>query len=166
MAFVYPGLGNQFAGMGRGLSVSLAGGLRAQDAENGFLRDQLDPRVWWADDAPHSFDGHRVPILGSVSLGSFVTDVLRGLGLAPDAAIGYSLGETAALVALRAWSRRDEMLRRLQVVAAVSHRAGRAVRCRPARLGHSGRASRWTGSPASFPVRWKPCARRSEARPG
>ena len=40
--------------------------------------------------------------------------MLRGLGIKPDAAIGYSLGETAALVALRAWSRRDEMLHRLQ----------------------------------------------------
>ncbi len=74
--------------------------LRAQDAENEFLRDQLDPRVWWADDAPLAFDGHCVPILGSVSLGCFVTDVLRSLGLTPDAAIGYSLGETTALVAL------------------------------------------------------------------
>ena len=54
---------------------------------------------------PLAFDGHRVPILGSVSLGCFVTDVLRGLGLVPDAAIGYSLGETTALVALRGLER-------------------------------------------------------------
>ena len=86
----------------------------AQDAENQFLRDQLDPRVWWASDAPHSFDGHREPILGSVSVACLVTDLLRGLGLAPDAAIGYSLGETAALVALCAWSGRDEMMHRLR----------------------------------------------------
>ena len=114
MAFVYPGLGNQFPGMGRGLSVLWPEVLRAQDADNAFLRDQLDPRVWWADDAPIAFASHRVPILGSVSLGCFVTDVLRGLGLVPEAAIGYSLGETTALVALRAWSGRDEMLDRLK----------------------------------------------------
>ena len=34
--------------------------------------------------------------------------------MVPDAAIGYSLGESAALVALRAWTDRDEMLRRLR----------------------------------------------------
>jgi acyl transferase domain-containing protein/3-hydroxymyristoyl/3-hydroxydecanoyl-(acyl carrier protein) dehydratase len=114
MAFVYPGLGNQFLGMGRGLSVLWPEVLRAQDAASEFLRDQLDPRVWWADDAPLTFDGHCVPILGSVALGCLVTDVLRGLGLAPDAAIGYSLGESTALIALRAWTGRDEMLHRLK----------------------------------------------------
>ena len=114
LAFVYPGLGNQFAGMGRSLSLVWPELLRTLDAENEFLRDQLDPRVWWADDAPHVFENHLLPILGSVSLGCFVTDVLRALGLTPHAAIGYSLGETTALLALRAWSRRDEMLHRLR----------------------------------------------------
>ena len=114
LAFVYPGLGNQFPGMGRGLSVFWSDVLRTQDAENAYLRDQLDPRVWWAEEAPQPFAGHCVPILGTVSLGCFVTDILRVLGLAPDAAIGYSLGETSALVALEAWSRHDEMLHRLR----------------------------------------------------
>ena len=64
--------------------------------------------------AATAFADHRVPILGSVSVGALVTDVLRRSGRAPDAAIGYSLGESAALVALRAWTDRDEMLRRLR----------------------------------------------------
>src|SRR6185295_12505931 len=34
-------------------------------------------------------------------------------GVKPDAAIGYSLGESTALLALRAWRQRDEMLHRL-----------------------------------------------------
>ncbi len=114
MAFVYPGLGNQYPGMGRELGMLWPEVLRGQDAENQFLRDQLDPRVWWASKAPHAFNGHLEPILGSVSVACLVTDLLRGVGLAPDAAIGYSLGETAALVALRAWSARDEMLHRLR----------------------------------------------------
>ena len=114
IAFVYPGLGNQYPGMGRELAVMWPEVLRAQDAENEFLRDQLDPRVWWASNGPQSFHGHREPILGSVSVACLVTDLLKGLGLAPDAAIGYSLGETAALIALGAWRGRDEMLHRLQ----------------------------------------------------
>ncbi len=134
LAFVYPGLGNQFPGMGRGLSLLWPEALRALDAENKFLRDQLDPRVWWADDAPHAFEDHLVPILGSVSLGCFVTDVLRSLGLTPQAAIGYSLGETTALLALGGVepARRDAAS--AQVVAVVSDRAGRPVQCSPARL--------------------------------
>ena len=114
LAFVYPGLGNQFAGMGRVLSALWPDVLDAQDSENGYLQEQLDPRVWWNDELPRSFADHRDPILGSVSVGALVTDVLRGLGVVPDAAIGYSLGESAALVALRAWTDRDEMLRRLR----------------------------------------------------
>ena len=110
-----PGLGQPVPGDGPRLVGLLAGcAAHAQDAENEYLRDQLDPRVWWAEDAPQSFADHCVPILGTVSLGCFVTDILRVLGLAPDAAIGYSLGETTALVALRAWSGRDEMLHRLR----------------------------------------------------
>ncbi|RMF80869.1 MAG: acyltransferase domain-containing protein, partial [Planctomycetota bacterium] len=42
-----------------------------------------------------------------------MSDLLRGFGVAPDAAIGYSLGETTALFALRAWRDRDEMHERL-----------------------------------------------------
>jgi 3-hydroxymyristoyl/3-hydroxydecanoyl-(acyl carrier protein) dehydratase/malonyl CoA-acyl carrier protein transacylase len=144
LAFVYPGLGNQFPGMGRALSLMCPDILRTQDAENEFLRDQLDPRIWWADDPPHSFDGHREAILGSVSLGCFVSDMLRSLGVEPDAAIGYSLGETAALVALRAWRRRDEMFHRLK--ASRLFHSELAGRCDAAR--------RVWGVPASEPVDW------------
>ena len=80
IAFVYPGLGNQYSGMGRALSVAWADVLRGQDADNEFLRDQFDPRVWWADDAPAAPDGHRGPILGTVALGCFVTDCVARAG--------------------------------------------------------------------------------------
>jgi acyl transferase domain-containing protein/3-hydroxymyristoyl/3-hydroxydecanoyl-(acyl carrier protein) dehydratase len=114
LAFVYPGLGNQFAGMGRALAVIWPEVLDAQDAENSYLKEQLDPAIWWNDDLPRTFADHRDPIKGSVSVSALVTDVLRVLGAVPDAAIGYSLGESAALVALKAWTNRDLMLRRLQ----------------------------------------------------
>jgi acyl transferase domain-containing protein len=113
LALVYPGLGQFFPGMGRELSVLWPEVLRAQDAQNRFLRHQLDPAVWWDGTPPRSFADHRVPILGQVALGSLVTDVLTRLGVIPDAAIGYSLGESAALVASRAWTDRDELLARL-----------------------------------------------------
>jgi acyl transferase domain-containing protein/3-hydroxymyristoyl/3-hydroxydecanoyl-(acyl carrier protein) dehydratase len=114
LAFVYPGLGNQFAGMGRDLSAVWPAVLDRHDAETGYLRAQLDPGVWRRDQSLRAFSDHRAPILGSVSVSALVTDVLGRLGIVPSAAIGYSLGESAALVALRAWTDRDELLRRLE----------------------------------------------------
>ena len=144
LAFVYPGLGNQYLGMGRALSVFWPDVLRAQDAENEFLRDQFDPRIWWADDAPRSLEDHRDPILGTVALGCLVTDLLCGMGISPDAAIGYSLGETTALVALRAWRGRDELTHRLK--SSPLFHTELAGRCDAAR--------RAWGIPAHEPVDW------------
>jgi acyl transferase domain-containing protein/3-hydroxymyristoyl/3-hydroxydecanoyl-(acyl carrier protein) dehydratase len=114
VALVYPGLGSYFAGMGRELSALWPDVLRAQDSKNEYLRDQFEPETWWNGDLPGTFPDHRIPILGQVSVGSLVTDLLRGLGVVPDAAIGYSLGETAALLALGAWTDRDGMASRLR----------------------------------------------------
>src|SRR5262249_25529970 len=144
LAFVYPGLGCHFEGMGRELSALWPEILRAQDSQNRFLRDQLEPAVWWNGDLPSTFDDLRIPILGQVSAGSLVTDLLRTLGLVADAAIGYSLGETAALVALRAWTDRDEMLGRLR--ASPLFQTDLAGPRRAARLA-------W-GIPAEEPVDW------------
>ncbi|HMB06182.1 MAG TPA: beta-ketoacyl synthase N-terminal-like domain-containing protein, partial [Isosphaeraceae bacterium] len=114
VAFVFPGVGNQFVGMGRDLSAQWPEVLRAQDEENERLRSQLAPGSFWNADPPDVFPDHRAPILGQVALGTIVGDLLRGLGVRPDAMIGYSLGESAGLFALRAWTGRDEMLRRIQ----------------------------------------------------
>jgi acyl transferase domain-containing protein/3-hydroxymyristoyl/3-hydroxydecanoyl-(acyl carrier protein) dehydratase len=114
LALVYPGLGNHFAGMGRDLASLWPEILERQDAENQYLRDQFDPAFWWSGQVPKRFVDHRVPILGQVSVGSLVTDILLHVGLKPHAAIGYSMGESAALVALRAWTNRDELLARLR----------------------------------------------------
>ena len=54
IAFVYPGLGNAFAGMGRELSLLWPEILRAQDARNGYLRDQFAARTWWDGDTLRS----------------------------------------------------------------------------------------------------------------
>ena len=46
-------------------------------------------------------------------MSSLATEVLSILGVAPAAAIGYSMGESAALVALHAWTDRDALARDL-----------------------------------------------------
>ncbi len=113
VAFVYPGLGNFFAGMGRELGLLWPEVVRRQERESRRLHDQLPPEVWWGGGDLPRFADHRTPILGQVAVGSQVTDILRSLGIVPDTAIGYSMGESAALVALRAWSDRDELAGRL-----------------------------------------------------
>jgi acyl transferase domain-containing protein/3-hydroxymyristoyl/3-hydroxydecanoyl-(acyl carrier protein) dehydratase len=114
VALVFPGIGNQFAGMGRALSAGWPEILRAQDQENGLLRAQLAPGTHWNSDPPERLGDQRAPILGQVVLGTIVSDWLRSFGIVPAAMIGYSLGESAGLFALRAWTERDEMLRRLE----------------------------------------------------
>jgi acyl transferase domain-containing protein/3-hydroxymyristoyl/3-hydroxydecanoyl-(acyl carrier protein) dehydratase len=107
LAFVYPGLGNFFPGMGRELSALWPEILRAQDARCEFLADQFLPELWWGDRLPQRLEDHRGAVLGQVAAGSLATDLLLLLGVRPDAAIGYSMGESAALVSLGAWTDRD-----------------------------------------------------------
>ncbi len=114
LAFLYPGLGSHFPGMGRELSALWPEVLRAQDATSGFLREQLDPAIWWSRGPCPAPAGHLDAILGTVSVATVVTDLLAHFGVKPDAAIGYSLGESTALVALKAWSDRDLLLGRLR----------------------------------------------------
>lgn len=107
VAFVYPGSGNAFEGMGRDVALYWPEVLRRQDAENCKLRSQLAADVIWGDDYPGALTQR---LLAQVALGCVNTDLLRGLGIQPGAAFGYSLGESAALFALRAWTDRDRML--------------------------------------------------------
>ncbi len=112
LAFVFPGMGNHFAGMGRELSAHWPEILRAQDGAVALLASQMGPGTYWNADPPARFADHRTPIFGQVSFGTVVADLLRSVGVVPDAALGYSLGETTALFALHAWTDRDRMFRR------------------------------------------------------
>ncbi len=132
LAFVFPGMGNHFAGMGRELSARWPEVLRGQDAANLLLRSQMASGTYWNVDPPAESDDHRAAIFGQVSLGTFVADLLRSCGVAPDSAIGYSLGETTALFSLEAWTGRDEMFRRFD--ASPLFRSDLAGRCDAARV--------------------------------
>src|SRR5262249_39464368 len=108
VAFVYPGSGNEFTGMGRDIGLAWPEVLRRQDRENACLRSQYLPGHFWNESPrPPSLCAG---IFAQVALGTLVTDVLGSLGVQPAAAIGYSLGESSALFALRVWADRDGML--------------------------------------------------------
>ncbi|MEK7390389.1 MAG: beta-ketoacyl synthase N-terminal-like domain-containing protein [Elusimicrobiota bacterium] len=124
VAFVFPGSGNHYLGMTGPLTAQWPEIARRQDLENGHLRDQMTPaRVapWrltfepgWQNkaEAELNADFHAL-IFASVSHGTVTSDLLRSFGVEPSAVVGYSLGETAGLFATRAWTSRDEMLRRM-----------------------------------------------------
>lgn len=114
LAFVFPGAGNCFLEMGRELALRWPDVLRAQDRENEDLRSQMFVEQFW-NAAPENGLGsdHRAVICGQVALGTMVSDLALRFGLRPTAVVGYSLGEATGLFALRAWTDRDEMLRRV-----------------------------------------------------
>src|SRR5205807_7822776 len=130
LAFVFPGSGNHFAGMGRDLGVAWPEVFRRQDAENDCLFDQIRPDIVW-NQRVEGFADHRTLILGQVAVGTLVGDLLQQFAIRPRAVIGYSLGESAGLFALRAWCGRDEMLRRLN--ASTLFTSDLAGRCAAAR---------------------------------
>jgi len=124
IAFVFPGSGNQYLGMGRELWTQWPEIPRRLDAENGYLRGQMVPNrfvpwrmLWnegWQEETElEIIDDYKAMIFGSVAHGTAVSDLIRSLGVGPSHVIGYSLGETAGLFATRAWTARDEMLRRI-----------------------------------------------------
>jgi acyl transferase domain-containing protein/3-hydroxymyristoyl/3-hydroxydecanoyl-(acyl carrier protein) dehydratase len=114
LAFVFPGSGNHFPGMGRELGAVWPEILRQQEGENQRLQAQYLPELFWqaAEIPPGTLP--RDLIQGQVACCTLVADLVRSFGIEPQAAIGYSLGESAALFSLRAWRGRDEMLRRLR----------------------------------------------------
>lgn len=113
VAFVFPGSGNHFQGMGREAALFMNNVLNRLDSENGFLAGQFaDGRFWFGEGkSPYS---HEDLIFGQVWLGTLMSDIVTGFGVRPDAVIGYSLGETAGLFATRTWTERDLMLRRIR----------------------------------------------------
>ncbi|WP_227254789.1 hypothetical protein [Frigoriglobus tundricola] len=112
VAFVFPGSGNQFDGMGRDLSPHWPEVFRRQHAENEWLRDQFAPHVFWAGRTGDATA--RDLMFGQVTVGALVADVAAALGVRTDAMIGLSLGESAGLFGVRAWRSRDEMYRRMR----------------------------------------------------
>ena len=125
VAFVFPGSGNHYVGMGAGIGVHWPHVFRHLDDETAHLQSQLLPHLFsphrrdWSGgsrDASDSTAEGRVldEMLGQVAHGVAMSDLLRGLGVQPSAVIGYSLGESTALFAMRAWRARDEMYERMR----------------------------------------------------
>ncbi len=125
VAFVYPGSGNHYVGMGHELSRAFPEVVHHLDLITDRLASQIMPRYFspyrgdwspgWREDARRLIeaDPHRM-IYGQVAFGILASRVALALGLDPHAVIGYSLGESAGLFSLGAWPERDRMYTRIE----------------------------------------------------
>ncbi|MEE8107069.1 MAG: beta-ketoacyl synthase N-terminal-like domain-containing protein [Planctomycetota bacterium] len=114
VAFVFPGSGNQYAGMGRDLAAQWPDVARQQDAANDRLASQLRLDHFWRN----RIDADPLAcIQGQVTLGTLCSDLVRRFGVEPRAVLGYSLGQTAGYFSMGVWRDRDTMLQRLRDTA-------------------------------------------------
>ncbi len=112
IAFVYPGSGSHFPGMGRELARQWPAALHQQAGENARHRSQFADGALWQRQPGRELS-HRDLIFSHVWAGTLVHDVLRYFDVPAHAAIGYSLGETTAMFSFRAWRDRDAMWQRM-----------------------------------------------------
>jgi PfaB family protein len=120
VAFVFPGAGNSYPGMGRELVLRFPELLDRFSARTEHARARTNeywvlPRQLVTKRAPR--DDVRSPqemIWAGGYYTQMLSEALRGrLGIHPHVAIGYSLGESSGLFALGAWNAIDEMHDRL-----------------------------------------------------
>ena len=113
VAFVYPGSGADFVGMGREYAVYFPEILARQENESISLRAQWSPEYYWLNNSDKQPLPHQ-KIMAQVSYGCLATGLLASIDLKPDVSIGYSLGESSALIANHAWFDRDGLWRMLE----------------------------------------------------
>ena len=114
-AFVFSGSGNHFPAMGQQLARQWPAIFEAQHRQNLRLKDQYQPHMFWSNmDREQIEDDHNAMIIAHVALCTALSDTTRSLGIEPQVAIGYSLGESSSLFSLKAWTQRDAMLERIE----------------------------------------------------
>jgi acyl transferase domain-containing protein/3-hydroxymyristoyl/3-hydroxydecanoyl-(acyl carrier protein) dehydratase len=107
LALVFPGSGNVYKGLGRGLALAFPAIMGQLEEEVSDPLAHFQSELFWTPNPKKPTC--REAILAQVNFGLLGTRVLESLGLTPKAVLGYSLGETAALVALGIWPDRDEL---------------------------------------------------------
>ena len=114
IAFVFPGSGNHYAGMGKELSLRFPNVMYKEHEENLRLKDQILPNYFWTkENLDDVSNNHPALLQGQTAMSSIASDCIENLEIKPNASIGYSLGEMAGITALRIWHSRDEMMDRL-----------------------------------------------------
>ncbi len=132
IAFVFPGSGNHYAGMGQELSVLWPEVYQRQEQTSDYLADQYQPWHFWNNGLdPDIQEDHNALVISHVALCTALHDLLRRFNIHPHMISGYSLGESSGLFSTGAWVDRDGMLKRLEKSSLFSHELG--GECRAAR---------------------------------
>ena len=124
IAFVFPGSGNHYVGMGKDIGVLWPEVFRDLEEKTASLKFQMRPQFYmpwrlnwqqgWASQAYKDIVSDPLNmIFGQVVHGCMMTSLISRFGLTPEAVIGYSLGQSTGYFALNAWPDREEMLRRM-----------------------------------------------------
>lgn len=96
-AFLFPGQGSQFAGMGKALAEAFPAARRVFDEADEALGFPLSRLCFEGPEDKLKLTENTQPALLTVSVAAF--GVLREKGIVPDMVAGHSLGEVSALVA-------------------------------------------------------------------
>ena len=124
LAFVFPGSGNHYVGMGRELGTHWPEVLDEMDRATDCLKSQMLPHLYdpWRVDWQAGWKSESYKALVADPLYTIYGQVIFGVQMArllkrflprPEAVIGYSLGESAGLFGMGAWSDHGQMLKRL-----------------------------------------------------
>jgi PfaB family protein len=124
LAFVFPGSGSHYLGMGLELGAKFPRLLDKIDTENQRLASQMAVTRFAPLLANHSESAYTAAhskaesqlepiIFAHVSHGVFLAQLLQQLGVKPQASLGYSLGESTGYFSFGFWRDRDEMYGRM-----------------------------------------------------
>jgi acyl transferase domain-containing protein/3-hydroxymyristoyl/3-hydroxydecanoyl-(acyl carrier protein) dehydratase len=112
-AFMYPGTGSWYRGMGRDLAGAFPAFAEEQDRLGARHADLWGEGCFWDLSAGPLTPSMTATMSAQCAVGVLATQALVACGVQPDAAFGYSLGESAALLALGLWADRDLLFERL-----------------------------------------------------
>jgi len=124
IAFVFPGSGNHYLGMGRDMGLQWPWILHQLEQSSGRLKQQMRPeklmpyrqswpKTWCTDALSQIKSDPLTAIFGQVMLGRMSAGLVQEFVGAPQAVIGYSLGETAGLTAMGVWKNHQTLLERM-----------------------------------------------------
>jgi len=124
IAFVFPGSGNHYVGMGRDMGLQWPSILQRLDQASGRLKHQMRPEKlmpyrsswpsgWQTEALELIIADPLTTIFGQVMLGSMSAGLVQEFVGAPQAIIGYSLGETAGLTAMGVWKGHEKLLKQM-----------------------------------------------------
>ena len=97
IAFLFPGQGSQYAGMGKGLFDEFAAARKVFEEADAALGFSISKLCFEGPEEALKLTENTQPALVTVSIAAY--EVLKEKGLSPDYVAGHSLGEYSALVA-------------------------------------------------------------------